>query len=314
MVAPSPKGGLSRLRAGVQSVLCGRDQRRLRATWRFGLAFGIFPVFEVVLARVMSLLGLSGLIPGGFVQALVFLPFLVAWAWAIDQRPVSDYGVSLSTSWLVDLLVAFVAVIGVWSVWFGLAAAVGWVRLELSLTAPQGHFLWQLAGTWASLALNTWVQDTVFFAIVLASAAEGIRSRGVEPTGAALGAWLLSALFFAVVHGVPGPLDFLSHVVGGAVFGLLYVHTGELALPLGVHWGSSWAAGMVFASPEQAAMFPSVFEVTTTWSGATGLLISNPLYVTTYLVLAGWLYWRRGSLSIDPDVTSWQQRGPGILG
>lgn len=302
------------IRASIDAVFLGQGERRLRATWRFLLAFGLFPVWEAVVGLVMGWLGLSGMVPGGFVQGLVFAPMLLVWAWAIDRRPLSDYGVSPSRRWLVDLLVAFLAVIGVWAARFGLTAWLGWLDLSLSMTAPQGTVLLGLAGTLASVAVNSLVQDLVFFPIVLASAAEGFHSRGLAPARAVVAGWLVASGFFAVVHGVPGPLDFAAHVVGGAVFGALYVHTGELALPLGVHWGSSWASGMVFASPAQTAQFPSVFEVTNALPGTTGLAVTLVLYPLTYLVLVGWLRWRRGEVAVDASLSRWTERAAGLPG
>lgn len=67
-----------------------------------------------------------------------------------------------------------------------------------------------------------------------------------------LGGWLVGVLFFTAIHGTPTVIDAASTALGGAVFGLLYVHTGELAATIGVHWASSFAAGPLFADPERA--------------------------------------------------------------
>lgn len=98
--------------------------------------------------------------------------------------------------------------------------------------------MYVLVGAMVSLAVNSLVQDLVFFAIVLKSAAEGFRSRGLDPRRAAIGGWLVGILFLTIIHGLEGPVDVWAHAVGGAVFGALYIHTGELSLTLGEQPGS----------------------------------------------------------------------------
>jgi len=105
-----------------------------------------------------------------------------------------------------------------------------------------------------------------------------------------------------VNHGMSGPVDVLAHAVGGAVFGALYVHTDDLGLRVGVHWGSSWAAGHLFAGPAMAAQFPSLFTVTDLQPGSSGLWVSIPLCLGTDLVLVGWLRWHRGDVTIETAV------------
>jgi len=307
-------GGTTAVTTRLRTVFWGVNEPRLRATWRFLAAWPLLPIVGVLVGLVMPVLGVSGVIPGGPLQGLVFLGMLLAWARFIDRRPLSDYGVSASRPWLLKLLVGFAVVLMVWSGWHALAASLGWTRVELSLTAPGGSVGFGLVGTMVSLVINSLVQDLVFFGIVLQSAAEGFRSRGLDPRRAVIGGWLVGILFFTVIHGMPGPVDVLGHAVGGAVFGALYVHTDDLALTVGVHWGSSWAAGNLFAGPATAEQFPSLFEVTTLQPGIRGLWVSIPLYLATYLVLVRWLQWRRGDVTIETDVAEWTERQQRLRG
>lgn len=304
--------GITTVTNRFRTVVVGRDEPRLRATWRFLLAWPLLPLVGLLLGMAMPVLGLSGMIPGGPLQGVIFLGILAVWALIVDRRPLSDYGVTASRSWLVDLLVGFTVVLMVWSSWHALAASLGLTRIELAQTVSQGSIVYVLVGTMVSLAINSLVQDLVFFAIVLKSAAEGFRSRGLDLRRAVVGGWLIGILFFTVIHGLEGPVDVLAHAVGGAVFGALYIHTGELSLTLGVHWGSSWAAGILFAG--SASQTPSLFEVTTLQAGIRGLWVSIPLYLATYIVLVGWLRWRRGSVSVQTTLAKWTERQQGLLG
>jgi hypothetical protein len=152
------------------------------------------------------------------------------------------------------------------------------------------------------------VQDVVFFAIVLASAAEGFRSRGVDSRRAVLAGWLVGILFFTGIHGTPTVLDFVATAVGGALFGLLYVHTGELALTIGVHCGASYAAGTIFAAPARTNSAPSVFRVTESLPLDVGGEVRILLYLATYLTLVGWLRLYRGEVEIETEIAEWIER------
>lgn len=291
--------------AGVRSVFFGTTDPRLRATWRFLLAWPLLPVVGALVALVMPLLGLSGMIPGGPLQALFLLILLLPWARYIDRRPLSDYGVSTSTSWALNLLVGVVATTAVWGGWYALASSLGWVQIEPSMTAPQDSLGLGLAGTFVSLIVNTWVQDVVFFAVVLASAAEGFRSRGIDPSRAVLGGWVVGVVFFTVIHGTPTLLDFVGTAVGGAVFGLLYVHTGELALTIGFHGGGSYVVTSIFTPEQMVGAFPSVFQVTKSMPEEAAVVGRIGPYLATYLILIGWIWLYRGEVGIEAEIAEW---------
>lgn len=165
----------------------------------------------------MPVLGVSGMIPGGPLQGIIFLGILFLWARIIDRRPLSDYGVSDSLSWLVNLVIGFFAVVGVWSGWHVLASSVGWMQIESAMTTSLGSLLFGLVGRLVSLAINTWVQDVAFFAIILASAAEGFQSRDIRPTTAVRGGWFVAVPFFTAIHGTPTVLDAVATAVGGDI-------------------------------------------------------------------------------------------------
>lgn len=296
--------------SSLQRVLRGPNEARLRASWRVLLSWALLPLVALSLAAAMPLLGLSGMVAGGPVQALLFLGVLAAWAWAVDRRPLSDYGVSLSRPWLVDLLAGFCAVVVAHLLWYGLGVAGGWTTVAVSPTAPRDGLLVGLVGAWLSFACNAWVQDTVYFAVVLRNAAEGLRSRQVAPPRAALGGWLVAVLFFAGVHGIAGPVELADKLLAGALFGALYLYTGELALTVGMHWGVSATAGLLFpvaGSPR------SVFGVTEALPGLVGTVSAHrmPQLVLGFALLVGWLRWRRGAVAVDTSVARWRRRGRG---
>jgi len=295
--------------SGGRSVLFGSADPRLRATWRFLLAWPLLPVVGAVVALVMPLLGLSGMVVGGPLQALFLLVLVVPWARYVDRRPLSDYGVSASGPWLLELFVGVVAATAVWAGWYALASSLGWVGIELSMTAPQDSLAAGVVGTFVSLLVNTWVQDVVFFGVVLASAAEGFRSRGVDASRAVLGGWVAGVVFFTALHGTPTLLDFAGTALGGAVFGLLYVHTGSLALTIGFHGGGSFVVTSIFTPEQMVGAFPSVFQVTKSMPDEAAVLARLGPYLVTYLLLVGWIRLYHGGVGVETALAEWTERG-----
>lgn len=291
--------------ATLRGVFFGAAEPRIRATWRVMLAWPLLPLVGALVALVMPVLGSPGMIAGGPLQAVGLLLLLVPWARYVDRRSLSEYGVAASWSWVLNLVVGIVAAVVVWSGWYALASSLGWVQIEVSMTAPQDSLAFGLVGTLVSLLLNSGVQDVVFFAIVLTSAAEGLRSRDIDADRAVLGGWVVGIVFFTVIHGTPTVLDFVGTAVGGAVYGLLYVHTGELALTIGVHGGGSYVVTSMFTADAMVGAFPSVFRVTRSLPAVAGAVGRLGPYLAVYLALVGWVWMYQGEVGINSEIAKW---------
>jgi membrane protease YdiL (CAAX protease family) len=295
---------------GVKWLVGGKDDTRIRAIWRVLLAgIAIVQIQEPVAVMVVSALGLGGMFIG-ISQAVVFAMILVGWAVYIDRRPVSDYGFSLSGSWWADGIVGFVAAMLGFGVWLGVGASLGWADVEIAMTAPEGSVLLALAAFLVGGVLNVWVQQTTFVGMVLKNAAEGLSSRGVTATKAVWGAWIVAVLNFTLVH-QPSELGHAANLlIGLGLYGLLYVQTGELALPIGVHTGINYAGGVLVATPSIATERASLIEVTNSLSGVLGSLNAGavPQVLLAYLLVLGWLKLRRRELLIATGLTHWTER------
>jgi membrane protease YdiL (CAAX protease family) len=288
----------------------------LRATWRVLLAVSLLPLVGLVLTLVMGVMGLAGMIVGGPLQAAIFLIVLAGWAWAIDRRPLTDYGLSLSRSGLGDLLAGAGAVVVGHLVWYSLGLAGGWTAIEPAVSASQNLVALGVVSAVLSFGLNVWVQDTVYFAVVLRNAAEGFRSRGVVPGRAALGGLVVGVVVFTAIHNIETAVELTDKLLAGTLFGLLYLATGRLALTIGVHGGMAATTGVLFRTGPTVEGGPSIVAVTETLPGLLGTVSARrmPQLVVAALLLAGYLQWRHGSLSIDTTVTEWVERGGGIIG
>jgi len=119
----------------------------------------------------------------------------------------------------------------------------------------------------------------------------------------------VGTLFFTAIHGTPTVADFVSTLVGGAVYGLLYVHTGSLALTIGAHWGGGYVVSSIFTSEPMVGAFPSVFRVTKSLPGAIDGFVGVALYVATYAVLVGWIGVYHGMVSTHREISRGVEAG-----
>lgn len=216
----------------------------------------------------------------------------------------------MSGSWLLDLLIGFGAVLVGYGVWHAVGASLGWTSVEVALAAPQDSLVLGLGAIFVAVAVNVWVQETVFIGVILTNAAEGLSSRRMAPSLAVIGAWTVTVLLFTVKHRPAAPDRVLNLVLALGVFGLLYVHTGELALSIGGHTGVNYAGNALFVSQSVAADRPTIFHVSNSLSGLPGSLNEGaiPQILLAYLVVVVWLTWRRGKVPIETGLTQWTAR------
>lgn len=281
----------------LRSVIFGENDPRVRAIWRVLLAM---PVLWVLTGAILAggLQTAIGAIPSGqsagsgLAQSLLhggfFLIALVIWARYLDREPLSNYGVSVSSGWTRDFLVGIVAVFIGFTVWAWFSSLLGEKSVQLSVSQPGDSVLFWLVIPMVALVLHAAVQQVVFFRIILKTAAEGLHSRGMNASRAAVTAIPVAVLFFILMHGSTTPLRVLDLAVVGGIFGLLYLHTGELGLGIGAHLGALYFG----------TLSAGVFRVTGSLSGMLGVIdqYGFPKMVVSYLVVVVWLILRRGEI------------------
>lgn len=283
----------------IRVVVFGGDDPRVRATWRVLLAMPILWMFTgaVLTGNVQSAVDAipSGRAAGSGLAASIlhggfFLVVLGLWARVLDWQPLSNYGVSLSPDWGRAFLGGFVAVVVGQFVWLGVSSMLGATSLHVVPSAPSEPLLVWLVLPFLALVLHAAIQQVVFFRVILKTAAEGLHSRGASAGTAALVAVPVATVFFIAMHGSTTPLRLLDLSVVGSIYGLLYVHSGDLGLGTGAHFGAFYSGTVVFA----------VVEVSGSLVGALGAVDAYgfPKMVAAYLVVLVWLWWQRGRIPI----------------
>lgn len=316
MAAETSTGVGGTVRTYARALVVGREDFRIRATYRVLLAM---PVFWVLAGGVFSgniqarvaavpaggepLGGLAAsLLHGGFVLVL-----LVGWARYVDRRPLSNYGVSASPSWAVDLLVGLGALVAAYLLWFAVAVGLGWATVDVAASAPHLSLPVAIAVYVVALGIHSLIQQLVFFRVIVGNAAEGLYSRGLTARRAALVGILAAVPIFIAMHQLTIDLRTLDLAVVGVVFGLLYVHTGELAYGLGLHLGTFVAGGVLFAPAASTADSLSLLAVSQSLPASIAVLgeYGFPKLLLAYLLLLAVLTVRHGEVPVEADVARW---------
>jgi membrane protease YdiL (CAAX protease family) len=200
------------------------------------------------------------------------------------RKPLAELFGTLNVGWLKELCVG--GLIG--SVMMLVPAFVvgifGWVR-------------WQ----WNPMALSSLSSGLLLFAGV--AIAEELLFRGFvfQRLLSGLGQWpaqLITAAFFLLTHlnnpGMTGTVKVMASInifLASILFGLAFIRTRSLAMPLGLHWMANWVQGSILgfgvSGTEQSGLFVPIFRAAPGWltGGQFGLEASLPGLVCVLIIL-----------------------------
>ncbi len=299
-------------RSLTASVLYDATDQRVRATWRI-----LIPILVATLIYITGLLGLQQLVgehavvvgAGGILLLTIATIAALLMAARLDKRPVAAYGFERSRRWGRDCCggvgIGLIASSSMMA--FGVAA--GQFTSSVEVTGVGAESLAVGGGVVVLLVgfvlANNVFEEVLFRGIVMKNATEALGSRfsGVGVVvGGAVG---VSVVLFGLFHLFGGGLALvITSAIAGLFFVAGYLLTGQLALPIGVHFG-----GIITYSMQQEPLFggftfPSVIVVEPTPDPS--LLIALGMQFFRVLVgvalLAAWVFVFYGGLSIDDRV------------
>ena len=305
-----------RLKSVGNRIFRGSTDGRFRASWRIVIAVGL--TFAGAFCGVLVIQQLE--VPDLFAPVVAHLFAVIAvlattgiLARYVDHRRVSDYGFSISLSWGVEVVVGAIIGVTLVGIAFGFAHQRGAVTTVDTLSTGDAETLvagfgvvllgWIFVGLW---------EETLFRGLFFKNAAEGLSFRDVSPVKATFIAWLLSSLVYGFLHGPLGSSPDgvsvlyalgMTSVMGG-LFGLAYLLSDELALPIGLHTGINFADQNLFFAPP-GGIAPAIVRTEHAVSGARvefqslEPLVIVPVFVCGYLLILGWAY-----LSYEESPTS----------
>ena len=237
---------------------------RLRALWRLAIQYWAYweliQLFnQLVAAWLLAGSGGQSISPAlPLASGIAGLMAAVLTVWLagrlLDRRPFSGFGFHLGGGWWLDLLFGMVLGASLITAIFLVELALGWVRVtgafaNYGADAPFAVYMLFPAATFVCVGIS---EETIFRGYQLKNAAEGLNYPSLGPRGAILLAWILSSIFFGVLHADnpnATPISTLNIILAGLMLGFGYVLSGELAIPIGLHITWNFFQGAVYGFP-----------------------------------------------------------------
>ncbi len=288
--------------------LTGRIAALVRATGNFPIASGApdYPARLTQFAHQVAALPLRYAVMA--VTGLAVLWLAARW---LDHRKLADYGFHLSRRWWIDfgfglflgaLLMAFV---------FFFELASGWVTVKSTFYSPLLPF-WVLTLLGLLNYIGVGINEEIFFrGYALRSLAEGLHLPNVSARTAFVASYLIISTIFGASHLLNTNATWFGAaflMLVALLFGLGYVLTGELAIPIGIHITWNFFQGCVFGFPVSGGANGSSFLLIqqggpVLWTGGAfgpeaGLAGVLATALGCALVLL-WVRWRHGKLAIQ---------------
>ena len=126
---------------------------------------------------------------------------------------------------------------------------------------------------------------------------------------------LIPSLFFGLAHSSnenATTLSVVNTMVFGALFGAAFVLTGELALPIGLHFAWDFVQGFGLGRSGDAPTLGAFLvaaegdPAARLWTGwpftVEGGLLGTGAFFLGLLLIAGWVRLRRGSVRLYPSM------------
>lgn len=300
------------------------DDGRARTPWR--ILAPLVPVMVLgftqgpVLFASLPLPGAMFLMQ--FAIAVLALVSVAATTRYLDHgRSIWTYGLEIDARWLRDLLAGIViglagaavpVVIGLQAGWFEVAA----VLHHGAMTVWLGLGLLVLANLCVGVS-----EELLFRGVFLTNAIEGLRERVTERSAILLGLLIMGIVFGALHVGsqpIEHPLYLVTWVGAGAVFGVLYLLSGDLALPIGLHAAVNIAFAGIVVRTSHPAGLPAIVRVEPTVQspllGFGGAIEAGGFLIVGLFAVLWLRYSRNRALTIrshtpvvgqeDPDVAS----------
>lgn len=223
-----------------------------------GLAISRVPTPNIVTLLPDQIPTLCGVATVVFVSARVF-----------DVSPAA-YGLNVDRRWMSDLLGG--VVLG--AVYQGvvtaaiLATGAGTIvdRWSMGVFDAPVDVAVAIGATALAFIVVALGEDLLFRGVLIREFTTGLTSRNLSRASATGVAVVAAALLFGSLHlnagaaGLSTGVAVLQAVVGGVYFGIAYVLTDSLALPVGIHFSTNLWATVVFGQPDSG--YPTAFRLT----------------------------------------------------
>lgn len=314
-------------------------EKRLRAGWRVAIHFVLW-IYTPAFLKLLFGNSLGHWLPGAFAadermrdlltEFALRLPAIILSTWLmvhwVDQRAFAALGFHADMQWWLDF--AFGLVLGALLMLFifGSEWLAGWVTVTNTLQTANVplSFPLVLTGPLLIFIVVGLTEELLARGYQLHNLAEGFFFPYVGASGTVVAAWLVSSLFFGLLH-VNNPhsswYSTFALMLVGLFFGLGYILTGELAIPIGLHITWNFFQGSVFGFPVSGRDFGHItlFAIQqqgpSFWTGGAfgpeAGLIGLVAILLGCLATLLWIRWRYGRLTLCTALAHYARPMPG---
>jgi membrane protease YdiL (CAAX protease family) len=263
------------------------DNKKLRNGWWILIFVGLIAISRPVYKPIKQGLSQLGFTPQ-MLEPLSFIIILLITLLCLKLRKesLSDVGMGINSLWLKQ---------------FSIGTIVGSTMIFFTVL-----LIWIIGGVTFELDTNRSIQTLTYglYLFLIGSLLEEILHRGfifqrlIDGIGV-WGAQILIASLFAFGHwgnpGMEGMTLIFSSIdlfLGSLIFGLAYIKTRSLALPIGLHLGWNWAQGNILgfgvSGHDHVGWFKPVFNSMEQWltGGEFGPEASIFSVITSLITLA----------------------------
>jgi membrane protease YdiL (CAAX protease family) len=242
---------------------------------------------------------------------MVLAATIVAARW-IDRRPFADYGFHIDARWWGDFSFGLLLGALLMGAIFAVEVALGWVTIDAAFVSyfPTAAFFPAILAPLMRYIAVALAEELLTRSNQTLNMAEGFAFLA-RPFHILL-AWLLSSIFFGLLHYANPNATFVSTtnlLLIGIFFGVGYVVTGQLAIPLGLHLTWNFFQGNIFGFPVSGATNTNATLIAITqqgpdfWTGGAfgpeGGMLGVIAVLVGSLAVISWVRFRTGSVTLS---------------
>lgn len=262
------------------------SHRRLRNGWWIAIFFVVLATLLFPLLLVSRGEGASTPI---WQQALVVIAASLI-CQALRRRPLAELTGKLDFTWLTRAIIG----VALGAVLMLAPATLLWTtgQVHFSLNPGGAHLLLPPLALFAAVAVT---EEVLFRGYIFQRLLDGLGEWPAQILIAAL--FLLTHVDAIQNAGTIGYLAGVNIFVASLMFGLAFIRTKSLAMPIGIHLAANFVQGGVLGfgvsgSEEQGLLAPTLSRSDWVTGGAFGLEASMPGLISVIMLTAALYLWR----------------------
>jgi len=229
---------------------------------------------------------------GGIPQAAGIVLGVILVALILDRRELTDLGLKFERGGWRRTAGGLVLGLGISTFSIAAGVAVGFYEITgIQLTGGPAVWILLVLGTALSQLLIVIAEELFVRGYIITNSVEGLDGVPSIPRGVAVSvAILIASLFFYFTHAARGSI--FGIMAGGLaiLLGVAYVLSGDLFVPIGIHFGVNFAGMVGGWAPQQATLV----QISSSTTVAESLILPQEAVVAQLLGTAigiGLLFW-----------------------